>query len=70
MIKELRNINFNTNFNLKGNKKKLIEKETLNLWKRPDVKKEKEKIFMCFEDAEHCTFEPKLTKNINENIKR
>ena len=34
MIKELRNKNFNTNFNLKGNKKKLIEKETLNLWKR------------------------------------
>ena len=25
---------------------------------------------MCFEDAEHCTFEPKLTKNINENLEK
>ena len=68
MIKENRDKNFNTNFNLK-NKKKLVEKETLNLWKRPDVKNEKEKIFMCFEDAENCTFEPKLTKN-NEILEK
>ena len=60
MIKVLRNKNFNTNFNIKKNKRKLEEKENLNLWKRPDLVKEKEKIFMCFEDAEHCTFEPKL----------
>ena len=66
MIKELRDKNFNTNFNIKKNKKKLTEKETLNLWKRPDLKKEKEKIFMCFDDAEHCTFEPKLIKKENE----
>ena len=66
MIKELRDKNFNTNFNIKKNKKKLVEKETLNLWKRPDIKKEKEKIFMCFDDAEHCTFEPKLMKKDNE----
>ena len=70
MIKELRNKNFNTNFNLKGNKKKLIEKETLNLWKRPDVKKKKEEIFMCFDDAEHCTFEPKLIKKDNESTEK
>ena len=63
MIKELRDKNFNSNFNIKQCKKKLIEKETLNLWKRPDIKKEKEKIFMCFDDAEHCTFEPKLIQN-------
>ena len=66
MIKELRDKNFNTNFNIKKNKKKLIEKETLNLWKRPDLKKDKEKIFMCFDDAEHCTFEPKLIKSPND----
>ena len=66
MIKELRDKNFNTNFNIKKNKKKLVEKETLNLWKRPDLKKDKEKIFMCFDDAEHCTFEPKLVKKENE----
>ena len=70
MIRENRDKNFNKNFNIKNYKKKLEEKETLNLWKRPDVKKEKEKIFMCFEDAEHCTFEPKLTKNINENLEK
>ena len=63
MIKVLRNKNFNTNFNIKKNKRKLEEKENLNLWKRPDLVKEKEKIFMCFEDAEHCTFEPKLMNN-------
>ena len=62
MIKESKDKNFNTNFNLKKNKKKLVEKETLNLWKRPDLKKKKEEIFMCFDDAEHCTFEPKLQK--------
>ena len=66
MIKELRDKNFNTNFNLKTNKKKLTEKETLNLWKRPDLKKDKEQIFMCFDDAEHCTFEPKLIKRDGE----
>ena len=66
MIKELRDKNFNTTFNLKNNKKKLIEKETLNLWKRPDLKKDKEQIFMCFDDAEHCTFEPKLIKRDGE----
>ena len=62
MIKESKDKNFNTNFNIKKNKKKLEEKETLNLWKRPDLKKKKEQIFMCFDDAEHCTFEPKLQK--------
>ena len=62
MIKESRDKNFNTNFNIKGCKKKLEEKEVLNLWKRPDLKDKKEKIFMCFDDAEHCTFEPKLQK--------
>ena len=66
MIKELRDKNFNTNFNIKKNKKKLVEKETLNLWKRPDLQKKKEQIFMCFEDAEHCTFEPKLMSRPNE----
>ena len=69
MIKELRNNNFNSNFNLKNKKKNLIEKETLNLWKRPDVRKAKEKIFMCFEDAEHCTFEKKKKKkDKNESL--
>ena len=62
MIKESKDKNFNSNFNLKKNKKKLVEKETLNLWKRPDLKHKKEQIFMCFDDAEHCTFEPKLQK--------
>ena len=70
MIKELRDKNFNTNFNIKGNKKKLTEKETLNLWKRPDLKKQKEQIFMCFDDAEHCTFEPKLQKDYNNNLEK
>jgi len=69
MIKELRNDDFNSNFNLKNKKKSLVEKETLNLWKRPDVRKAKEKIFMCFDDAEHCTFEPKLT-NKNEPLSK
>ena len=45
MIKESKDKNFNTNFNIKKNKKKLEEKETLNLWKRPDLKKKKEQIF-------------------------
>jgi hypothetical protein len=70
MLKELRNKDFNTNFNIKGNKKKLIEKENLNLWKRPDLKKKKEQIFMCFDDAEHCTFEPKLIQNENEGTEK
>ena len=65
MIKESKEKNFNTNFNIKKNKKKLEEKETLNLWKRPDLIKKKEQIFMCFDDAEHCTFEPKLSKPTN-----
>ena len=43
MIKESRDKNFNTNFNIKGCKKKLEEKEVLNLWKRPDLKDKKEK---------------------------
>ena len=62
MIKESCDKNFNTNFNIKNNKKKLVEKETLNLWKRPDLSNQKKQIFMCFDDAEHCTFEPKLSK--------
>ena len=62
MIKESREKNFNSNFNIKKCKKKLEEKENLNLWKRPELQKQKQQIFMCFDDAEHCTFEPKLSK--------
>ena len=62
MIKESREKNFDTNFNINKYKKKLVEKETLNLWKRPDLQNQKEQIFMCFDDAMHCTFEPKLSK--------
>ena len=69
MIKESREKNFNTNFNIGKNKKKLKDSETLNLWKRPDLMKQKEQIFMCFDDARHCTFEPKLSKNIEDEDK-
>ena len=43
------------------NKKELTQEETFNLWKRPELLKEKEKVFMCFDDAKHCTFEPNLS---------
>lgn len=46
----------------------LLEDERLNPWKRKDKEllEEKQKIFLCFNEAEHCTFEPKLNKNENE----
>ena len=69
LIKESREKNFNTNFNIGKNKKKLKDSETLNLWKRPDLMKQKEQIFMCFDDAQHCTFEPKLSKNLEDKDK-
>ncbi len=44
----------------------LSDAERLNLWKRKDLIDEKKKIFLCFSEAEHCTFEPKTNKKENE----
>lgn len=44
----------------------LTEAERLNLWKRKDLIEQKQKIFLCLSEAEHCTFEPKLN-NKKEN---
>lgn len=45
------------------------EAERLHLWKRKDqsLKDQKSKIFLCLEEAEHCTFEPQINKK-EENI--
>jgi hypothetical protein len=43
----------------------LTEPERLNLWKRKDLIAQKQKIFLCLAEAEHCTFEPKLNKKEN-----
>jgi tetratricopeptide (TPR) repeat protein len=40
----------------------LFDEERLNLWKRPDLSEQRKKIFLCLDEAEHCTFEPKLNK--------
>jgi hypothetical protein len=40
----------------------LFDDERLNLWKRKDLSDERKKIFLCLDEAEHCTFEPKLNK--------
>ena len=48
----------------------ILEKdEKFNLWKRPELIKEKEKIFMCFDEAQHCTFEPKIEKKADDIAK-
>lgn len=49
-------------------KLELTDAERLNLWKRKDLLQEKQKIFLCFNEAEHCTFEPKINKKTNEYI--
>lgn len=46
--------------------KKLLEDERLHLWKRKDIIEEKKKIFLCLNEAEHCTFEPNFNKKENE----
>jgi len=46
----------------------LSEAERLNLWKRKDLLEQKQKIFLCLSEAEHCTFEPKLNKKENEYL--
>lgn len=46
----------------------LTEAERLNLWKRKDLLEQKQKIFLCLGEAEHCTFEPKLNKKENEYL--
>lgn len=43
----------------------MYEEERLNLWKRKDLADERKKIFLCLDEAEHCTFEPKINKNEN-----
>jgi hypothetical protein len=42
--------------------KNLRKDERFNFWKRPELIKEKEKIFMNLGDAKNCTFEPKINK--------
>ena len=42
------------------NNQKLYNDEKFNMWKRPELIKEKEKIFMCYSDAKNCTFEPEV----------
>jgi len=49
-------------------KAELTEAERLNLWKRKDYIEEKKKIFLCLDEAEHCTFEPKINKKENEYL--
>lgn len=39
-------------------KKGVDDLEKFNVWKRPDYQKEREKIFLCYGEAENCTFEP------------
>jgi len=57
----------NNNFKIvHDNDRKLLEDERLHLWKRNELLKEKEKIFLCFNEAEHCTFEPKVNKTEND----
>ena len=34
------------------------------MWKRPELNKEKEKIFMCLSDAKQSTFEPNINKSV------
>jgi hypothetical protein len=57
-----RSKNFNILYGLENNK--LDEDERLHLWKRKDesLKDLKSKIFMCLNEVEHCTFEPKINK--------
>lgn len=43
-------------------KQALKEDERLNMWKREDLIQQKQKIFLCFSEAEHCTFEPRINK--------
>ena len=43
---------------------KLLQDEKLHLWKRKDLKNIKEQIFLCFDEVEHCTFEPKLISKL------
>jgi hypothetical protein len=60
IILHQRTKNFNNLFNL--DKEKLQADERLHLWKRKDLVNEKSKIFLCLNEAEHCTFEPKINK--------
>jgi len=55
-IKTQRKVNFNNLHPVK----ELNQAERLHLWKRNELAKEKTKIFLCFSEVEHCTFEPRL----------
>ena len=63
IILEQREKNFNEVFN---NEKTLEKDEKFNMWKRPELNKEKEKIFMCLSDAKQCTFEPNINKSVKD----
>ena len=66
MILQQRAKNFNEIF---APNTTLEKDERFNLWKRPELIKEKEKIFMCLDEAKHCTFEPKIVKRADDIAK-
>jgi hypothetical protein len=67
MILQQREKNFSEIFSL--NNGKLEKDEKFNFWKRPELIKEKEKIFMCLDEAKHCTFEPNICKTKDDIAK-
>ena len=64
MILEQREKNFNEIFN--NGEDNLQKDEKFNMWRRPELIKEKEKIFMCLDDAKQCTFEPNINKTVDD----
>ena len=67
MILEQREKNFNEIFN--NGENNLQKDEKFNMWRRPELIKEKEKIFMCLDDARQCTFEPNINKTTDDIFK-